>query len=137
MCIAHIPIYSTEQRLIAQGSEPVAYSLTSLNRTAVIVRPARAFYDFFSALDSAQEVNDEHGTVYLVREVDSDEMLYDAMEEVFPTILENELAARGLGRDQLPTSIDIDFFRKVFDIRYHHLVIDLADEPLETDRYDL
>lgn len=100
-----------------------------LNRGVVIVRPKQAYLDWAAGLDDSGVVpdpNDEQ-TVYLIPSYKNDEQAWEILEEVYPTIFENELSGWHTDESAWPPKRGFAMFREWFRVELHSVVEDLCD----------
>lgn len=76
---------------------------------------------------------DGEKTAYLIKLVFGKDHLDEVLSEVFDEIFESRLADWCLDESLWPTNRTFAMFKDWFTIECHSVVIDLLDEPLESD----
>jgi len=109
-----------------------------INRSVLIVRPKQAFLDWAKALDDSELVPDPDGemTCYLIPNFDTEEELWEIIEEIHPTIFENELWSWHTDEGAWPQTRDLASFQNWFGIEVHTVVEDLCDYELVDEDVD-
>ncbi len=106
-----------------------------INRSALIVRPAKPLLDWIRSLEqkdfSIDRVNEQ--TVYLVPEIDSPEELESTLRHVWDYVFSSELQDWWTDTSQWPEGRTLAMFKQWFDIEYHTVIIDLCGYPIEDD----
>jgi hypothetical protein len=108
-----------------------------LNRSAVIVRPRKPFWDWLRAVDedAAVELSFDpfEATLYLVPDyedpADADRILKRVAEEIFC----RELEGWCTDESAWPQDRSLKVFRRWFDIQHHAIVQDVGRGPIEDD----
>ncbi|RKR04489.1 hypothetical protein C7446_1698 [Kushneria sinocarnis] len=106
-----------------------------VNRSALSVRPTRAFVDWINSLEATEGDDDltladveQESTVYLIPEMDSLEALQAYVRERYLDILENELQAWEEDRRYWPEPLDEAMFERFLSIEYSYMTLDLGDD---------
>jgi hypothetical protein len=112
---------------------------TMINRGVVIVRPGQPFMEWAAQLDDSGILPDAAGeqTVYLIPDFEDDEEAREILEQIYPTIFENELYGWHTDDTAWPADRTFAMFRSWFTIELHSVVEDLcADEIVDDDDED-
>lgn len=115
--------------------EPIPYFYDSINRNAIVVRPRKPFFDWVNKLDeddtpiSELEDND----IYLIRSMDSPEMIENWIKKNFDDIFINELNNWCTDESFWPTSRTYKMFKEWFYVAFHSMVLDLEEFPVTKD----
>jgi hypothetical protein len=108
-----------------------------LNRSALIIRCKQPFVDWLNSIEpkgektSPSEINSDN-TVYLI-EVEDEDGLEEWLEENADRIFAEELAAWIIDENLWPRKLDLETFKKWFDIQWHSVVMDTGSTPIEDD----
>ena len=108
-----------------------------INRGVVIVRPGKPFLDWAAQLDDSGVLPDPTGeqTVYLVASFEDDDEAWALLEEIYPTIFENELYGWHTDDAAWPHERTFAMFRAWFTIELHSVVEDLCSyEVVDEDQ---
>ncbi|MFO0477953.1 MAG: hypothetical protein ACK50L_04120 [Bacteroidota bacterium] len=72
--------------------EPIPYFYESINRNAIVIKPKKPLFDWINYLYPESPVTKkEEGTIYLIREKDSNEETEKWLKRNFDQIFQNEL----------------------------------------------
>ena len=109
--------------------------LRTLNRSAVVVTPAKPFLDWLHRADpSSAGLTLEHleheSAVYLLPESGSHEELLARLAEVSRAIFEEQLQGWVRVPAVWPKDRDFPTFLRWFECGFHSVVMDVGDEPL-------
>jgi hypothetical protein len=110
-----------------------------INRAVVIVRPKQPLLDWVNATDPPEEpftldqIRGE-GTALLVPEVDDERALERVLRRKFPRIFEQELEGWCNDEDTWPVDRSYKVFREWFDVEFHSMVFDLADDRIAPEK---
>ena len=108
----------------------------SLNRTALIVKPLKPYWDWANNIDDGVPKEQKNfsktemdTTVYLIPDLDPAE-INDHIEAVFPEIFEDELEAWWTEEKDWPKNRTFAMFKEWFEISIAPLVYDTVEEDL-------
>ena len=110
-----------------------------LNRAVVIARPKQPYLDWATSLDDSGLVPDAKGeqTAYLIPSYQYEEDAWVMLEQLYPSIFENELYGWCTDEAMWPSPRDFSMFKEWFAIELHSVVEDLgADDILDDDGLD-
>jgi hypothetical protein len=108
-----------------------------LNRSALILRCKQPFVEWLNSIDpkgaktNLEEVNQDN-SVYLV-EVEDEEDLEDWLEENADKLFAEEISGWITDENLWPRKLNLEAFRKWFDIQWHSVVMDTGSTPIEDD----
>jgi hypothetical protein len=99
-----------------------------LNRSALIVRPAKPFIDWAAGLDDSGILPTSEGekTVYLVPSFEDDQEAEKVLKVAFPHIFESELYGWHTDASAWPAKRTLSMFKKWFTVELHSVVEDLC-----------
>ena len=108
--------------------------MSTVNRSLLIVRAKKPFLDWLHSLPdpvvvTLAEVNRDN-TVYLRPESENDDEQKEILKQVFDLIFEEQLTGWWQDDRDWPSNRSFEVFTDWFDVEFHSLVLDLADEPL-------
>lgn len=112
--------------------EPVPYYFESIDRNAIIVKPKKPFFEWLNSVfpeDNAYHDKDEN-SIYLIREMDSNEEIRNWLKKNFGKLFENELNDWYTDEDKWPQHRTYKMFSEWFDVEIHSMVLDLEDFPI-------
>ena len=114
--------------------EPIPYFYDSVNRNAIVVKPKQALFDWINSIypDSRVETADE-GTVYLVKEKDSNEAIEKWLKKNFDNIFQNELNNWHTDEKDWVQKRTYKLFTEWFDIEIHSMILDLEETAITKD----
>ena len=109
--------------------------MITINRTAIVVKPAQPFLDWLHRADPTSEdlsLDDlqSEPTIYLLPECGSEEEARECLEELCGRIFMEELDGWYRVASSWPKRRDLDAFERWFEWSYHSEVVDLSDEDL-------
>ncbi len=112
--------------------------METINRSALIVTPAKPFLDWLHRVDSTSaEVSLEdlrrEATIYLVPEYDSEEEARRFLENYCGEIFEEQLDGWFRVTSAWPVNRSFATFVRWFEYSFHSVIVDLCDGPLERD----
>ena len=109
-----------------------------INRSAVIVMPAEPFLKWLHRADSTSaeltlaDLRREP-MIYLLPPYDTKEEALSHLEEVCGEIFESQLDGWYRVPSSWPVNRDFDMFKRWFEYRFHSMLVDLCEDPLERD----
>jgi len=105
-----------------------------VNRCVVTVRAKRPFREWLMSLpnqcDPSLEYINKDNTAFLLPEYARPSDQKELLREYFGDIFEEQLSGWSGDEGDWPENRDLPTFKKWFDVQFHSLVFDLADEPL-------
>ncbi len=109
--------------------------MSMINRCAVTIKAKEPFVKWLKSLPdplalSIEEIN-EDSTVYLLPEYDYDENQEPLLEHFYDLLFDEQLSSWWEAEEDWPTARTFSLFRQWFDVKFHSMVIDCVDEPLE------
>src|SRR5450759_3864405 len=112
--------------------------MNTINRSAVIVMPAKAFLDWLHRVDPTSadltlEDLRREPTIYLLPEYDTDQQARGHLKEVCGEIFEEQLNGWYRVPSVWPVDRDFDTFNGWFEYRFHSMLVDLCEEPVVHD----
>ncbi|MEE4295603.1 MAG: hypothetical protein V2J20_03180 [Wenzhouxiangella sp.] len=109
--------------------------MTSVNRSAVILRPGTPFIEWARNLDNSGLVPEVDGeqTVYLLPEFGDDFEMTEVLAGAYEALFEEELFGWHTDESAWPKNRTFKMFREWFIIEQHSLILDFCDSPLETE----
>jgi|SRR5450755_763584 hypothetical protein len=113
-------------------------ALDTINRSAIIVRPAQPFLDWLHRVDPTSahltlEDLRQEPTIYLVPECDSEDQALEYLGNSAADIFEEHLDGWYRVPEVWPTKRDLTTFRRWFEFSFHSIIVDLCDDVLEHD----
>jgi len=109
-----------------------------INRSAILIKGTKKFQEYLIATigditsgDKGIEEMNSDPTIYLIPEIDDEEMKNEILEEFCKDILENELSGWITDKKLWPRKRDFALFKEWFDITFCSMVYDLGDEKIE------
>ena len=114
--------------------------MTTLNRTAIVVKPGQPFLDWLHRADptsgglSLEDLQREQ-TVYLLPECENEEEVRECLKEMCGQILEEQLDGWYRVPPSWPSRRDMDVFDCWFEWSFHSVVVDLSDDPLLREEF--
>ena len=111
--------------------EPIPYFFDSINRDAIVVKPKQPLFDWINSIypDSPVKAADE-GTVYLVKEKDSNEAIEKWLKKNFDNIFQNELNNWHTDEKDKKKKRTYKLFTDWFDIEIHSMILDLEESAI-------
>jgi hypothetical protein len=112
--------------------------MDTINRSAIVVRPAQPFLDWLHRVDPTSahlELEDlqREPTIYLVAECDSQEQAMEYLGESVREIFEEQLNGWYRVPAVWPAKRDVTTFQSWFEISFHSMIVDLCDDVLERE----
>ena len=111
----------------------------SLNRTALIVKPLKAYWDWANKIEDGMPKEQKNykptemdTTVYLIPDLDPSK-INEHIEVMFPEIFEDELAAWWTEEKDWPKERTYKLFKEWFEVRIASLVYDTMEEEIEKE----
>lgn len=109
-----------------------------INRAAIVVRPGRPYIEWASRLDDeapehAKEL-EKRVSIYLIGEDPSEEEETAPLEGYFKKILEAELAAWSIDKNDWPKERTLEMFLQWFDVARESVVTDLESGPITHEK---
>jgi hypothetical protein len=109
-----------------------------INRSAVIVMPAEPFLKWLqqadpTSVDLTLEDLRREPTIYLLPSWDCEEEALGHLEQVCGEIFEEQLDGWLRIPSSWPVSRDFGTFKRWFEYRFHSMLVDLCEDPLEHD----
>lgn len=117
------------------GTFTLIYSaFNDANRGALIVRPKQPYLAWAAGLDDSGIVPDVEGekTVYLVSEFEDDEA-WAIIEQVYTEVFKRELYGWHTDESAWPKNRTFALFLEWFDVEFHSVVEDLAEDDIADD----
>lgn len=124
--------------MAVSASERKATTMTTLNRTAILVKPVQPFLDWLHEVDPANreftlaDIQSD-ATIYLIPDSDSEVEAREFLAGVCGQIFEDELEGWNTDVPSWPRVRDLRTFERWFEWSCHSLVADLSDEDLIED----
>jgi hypothetical protein len=115
--------------------KPMPYSFDSIDRNAIIIRPKQPFFDWLNTIypkDEPITKNDENN-IYLIREMDSNDLTMKWIKKNFEDIFSNELNDWCTDEKAWPKKRDFKMFSDWFEIEISSMILDLEDDPITKD----
>jgi hypothetical protein len=108
----------------------------TINRSALIVKPAQPFLDWLHQVDSTSahltlEDLQREPTVYLVPECDSQDQAIEYLEESVRDVFEEHLDGWYRVPAVWPKERDLPTFQRWFEFGFHSMIVDLCDDVLK------
>jgi len=118
--------------------EPLLYYYDSINRNAIIVKPKKPFYNWLKGIYNDEEFTSlkEENTVYLIREMDSNQDILKWLSKNFDGIFVNELNDWYTDEAGWPQNRTFKKFNEWFDVEINSMVLDLEEFPVEKESID-
>jgi hypothetical protein len=113
--------------------------MTTINRSAIVVRPRQPFLDWLrwadpTAHDLSLEDLCEEPSVYLIPESQSEEDLREHLTKLCGRIFEEQLDGWYRVPSTWPNQRDMETFERWFELSFHSIVIDLCAKSLRRER---
>ena len=109
-------------------TEPIPYFYDSINRNAIVVKPRQVFFDWINSIYPDDPVKDvDEGTVYLIREKESNIAIEKWLKTKFDNIFQNELNNWHTDEKDWPRKRTYKQFREWFDVEIHSMILDLEE----------
>jgi len=106
--------------------------LSVVNRCAVAVTPKQPMVDWTRPFWTAQERQNlvAESSLYLIPTYDDEAQAIACLENCYEAIFAAELTLWCRDRELWPRARSFELFQAWFSLQFHHLVEDLAQEPL-------
>ena len=107
--------------------------MNTINRSAVVVRPAQPFLDWLHRVDTSSADLTVDGlradpSIYLLPEWESDEDALDKLAKVSADIFTEQLNSWHRVESVWPQNRDVNTFRRWFDCSFHSMVFDVCEK---------
>ena len=115
--------------------EKIPYYYDSINRNAITIRARKTFFDWINSVfpeDEPVEENQENN-IYLVREMDSNDIVLNWIKKNFDSIFINELNDWCTDEKDWPKNRTFKMFKDWFEIEISSMVLDLEEYPVTKD----
>jgi len=115
------------------GQDPDYYDC--INRNAIVVKVKKPLFDWLNSV-SRDEIlfsGDEEGTIYLLREMDSNEETDQWLKRNFDKIFKSELISWHTNKQDWPKNRTFGMFKEWFDYDIISLVYDLEKTDILKD----
>lgn len=111
--------------------EPLPYFYDSINRNAIVIRPKQPLFDWVNSIDPENPVETtDEGTVYLLKEKDSNEEIVKWLQRNFDNIFQNELNNWYIDEQVWPQKRTYQQFKAWFDVEIHSMILDLEETAI-------
>ena len=112
----------------------IPYFYESIDRNAILVRPRQPFFDWIGKIypKEPQPEMEEH-TIYLIREMGSNEEIRRWLSKHFDEIFVNELNDWHTEEKDWPEKRSFRMFSQWFDVEIHSMILDLEEIPVTKD----
>jgi hypothetical protein len=113
-------------------------AMDTINRSAVIVIPAKPFLDWLHRVDptsadlSLEDLRGE-ATIYLLPEYDTEEEAHLYLSKHCREIFEEQLDGWYRVPSAWPADRSFDTFIRWFEYSFHSVIVDLSVDPLKRD----
>lgn len=109
--------------------------MNTINRSAVVVKPAQPFLDWLRRVDETSRhlTEDEFGqepTIYLLPKWETDDEALKYLADVCDEIFQEQLNSWYRVPSVWPAQRDLKTFLLWFDCSFHSIVIDLSEDRL-------
>jgi hypothetical protein len=112
--------------------EPIPYFYDSLNRNAIVIKPRQALFDWVNSIDPDNPVTGiPEGTIYLVKERDSNEATQRWLAKHFDEIFKNELNNWYTDEKAWPVKRTYKQFKEWFEVEMHSMILDMEETEIE------
>lgn len=114
--------------------------MKTINRNAVVVRPAQPFLDWLrtadpTSIDLALEDLRSEPAVYLLPEAVNDDVALKRLASVCGEIFEEQLDGWWSEPSAWPTRRGFEIFSRWFEWSFHSVVFDLSKQPLRWEDF--
>lgn len=115
--------------------EPIPYFYDTINRNAFIVRPKKPFFSWVNSVFPENEPisGNEENNIYLIREMDNNDLILKWIKRNFDDIFANELNEYCTDKNVWPQNRTYKMFSDWFEVEISSMVIDLEDDPVTKD----
>ncbi|WP_442587164.1 hypothetical protein ACSBL2_14065 [Pedobacter sp. AW31-3R] len=111
--------------------EPMIYDYDPINRNALFVKAKKPFYDWINYIDPEFPVVDnDEGTVYLIKELDTQKKLENWLKKHFDEIFRNELNGYHTDPEDWPQTRTFKVFKEWFSVEISSMVVDMLETPI-------
>lgn len=108
--------------------------MNEVNRGVLVLKPKEKFLAWVNSSDEEDVVTlDEavqDSTAYLTPEIENDNELRQFLEQNYDLLFEQELVGWIQDEAQWPVTRDLPTFLEWFDVEFHSMVLDIAEEEL-------
>jgi len=112
--------------------------MKEIDRSILTVRAKEPFLDWLHSLPDPDpvkyilnEVNRDQ-SAYLLPEYEDDNKKESLLKKYFSKIFEEQLNGWWVDPDAWPSKRDLKTFKEWFDVKFHSVVLDLVDKPIQT-----
>jgi hypothetical protein len=114
--------------------EPIPYYYDSINRNAIVIKPKQALFEWVNTIYPGTPVEAVlEGTVYLVKERNSNEQIEKWLQKNFDNIFQNELNNWHTDENDWPTKRTWKQFKEWFAVEIHSMILDMEETPVVKD----
>jgi len=115
--------------------EPIPCYFESINRNAIIVRPKTPFYNWLNSVYPKVKpiLTKDENNIYLIREMDSNDLILKWIKNHFDEIFINELNDWCTDEKTWPKNRNHRMFSDWFDVEINSMILDLEDDPVIKD----
>ena len=112
--------------------------MNTINRSALIVVPAKAFLDWLHRVDptsgelSLEDLRQEP-TIYLLPEYDTEKQAHRYLSKYYSKIFEEQLDGWYRVPAAWPVDRSFNTFTRWFEYSFHSVILDLCDDSLKHD----
>ena len=113
---------------------PMPYYYDSINRNAILVKIKQPLLDWINSIypDSPVESTNE-GTIYLIKEKDSNVAIEKWLKKNFDNIFINELNDWHTDEKDWPQKRTYKQFKEWFDVEIHSMILDLEETVIKKE----
>jgi len=113
---------------------PMPYYYDSINRNAILVKIKQPLLDWINSIypDSPVESTNE-GTIYLIKEKDSNVAIEKWLKNNFDNIFINELNDWHTDEKDWPQKRTYKQFKEWFDVEIHSMILDLEETVIKKE----
>lgn len=109
-------------------------TFSSINRNGILVKPRQRLFTWLKVVDPETPFTTApEGSIYLIREMDSNDLIEQWLQTHFEPIFKNELNSWHTIPEEWPQNRTYELFREWFDVEFHSMVFDLEEVPLHKD----
>lgn len=105
-----------------------------VNRAVLIVKPKQPFLDWANALEGP-EFDPNDAFPFLVRELPDSRNFDTLIKKHYRVIFEEALNSWMTDPDAWPANRGLKTFREWFDVEYYDFLVDLGDQPLDSESF--
>lgn len=115
--------------------EPIPYFYNSIDRSAIVVKPKKPFFDWVNSIypDDEPISEKEENNIYLIREMDNNEQALNWIKRNFDALFTNELNDWYTDEIKWPKKRTFKMFSNWFDIEFCSMVLDLEEFDITKD----